>query len=86
MEILITFCVNSLEITIGFEQTTYSFSEPSFSTSSQMICIQLRSGTLSSDLLIQPDWNQDTAIGNVTFLVPVPYLMHCMTIISLQLV
>ncbi len=55
--------VLSLEITIGFEQTTYDFSEPSSGTRSQMICIQLRSGTLSSDLLIQPEWTQNTAIG-----------------------
>ena len=51
------------EIIIGFEQATYDFVEPSFSTVSQMICIQLRSGSLSSDLLIQPEWTQDTALG-----------------------
>lgn len=53
----------SLEITVGLEQTTYDFSEPSFGTSIQMICVQLRSGTLSSDVLIQPEWTQNTAIG-----------------------
>ena len=53
----------SIEITIGFEQASYDFSEPSFGTSTQMICIQLRSGTLGSNLLIQPEWTQNTATG-----------------------
>ena len=55
----------STAVTVGFEQTRYSFSEPpaGVNLQLQMICVTVNAGELGTSLELVPAWNPATALG-----------------------
>ncbi len=54
-----------IAVTIGFVRSTYEFSEPSPGSQQQgfPVCIEVSSGSLGSDIIVEVEWIQGTAFG-----------------------
>lgn len=50
-------------MTIGFEETLYTPSEPTSGSTSLQVCASVLDGALGRTLQVVPEWREDTASG-----------------------
>ena len=67
-------------LTIGFEQETYTISEPTGVQTIQSVCMVILQGTLGRNLTVRPITNDGTATSNIIIvhLLCIP-ILQCFT-------